>query len=57
MFMTGFVVGLLLIAVALCLRGYFIVHEGEAAILTSFGRPVGGDAPREYGPGLHFKAV
>ncbi len=52
MFVTGFIVGLALVGLVFAVRVTFVVREGEAAMLTAFGRPVA----RTYGPGLHAKA-
>ncbi len=56
MFVIGVAIGLSLVAAVVFRRSFFVVHEGEVALLTSFGRPVGGDTAKSFGPGLHRKA-
>lgn len=55
MFTAGLVIGLGIVLVVLATRMFFVVHEGESALLTSFGKPIGGGPARVFGPGLHRK--
>jgi regulator of protease activity HflC (stomatin/prohibitin superfamily) len=57
MFITGLIIGIVGAFAVVITRSWFVVSEGEVAILTSFGRPVGGSPAHQYGPGLHKKAV
>lgn len=57
MLMTGLALGLAVAVAFFLTRAFFVVHEGEAAILTSFGKPVGGSPAKIFGAGLHWKAI
>ena len=47
-----FLIGLVLLAIAIVYDGFFILEEGKQVVVTQFGAPVG-DPVREAG--LHFK--
>ncbi|MEQ1571828.1 MAG: SPFH domain-containing protein [Myxococcota bacterium] len=49
MFWFGWMLGIGAIAALIVQRSFFVVREGEAALVTSFGRPIG----PSFGPGLH----
>ena len=52
-FVVGWVVGTIVVIVVLAGRSGFAVHEGEGALVTSFGRLT---SSQLRAPGLHFKA-
>ncbi|MGH8558445.1 MAG: SPFH domain-containing protein [Methylococcales bacterium] len=51
MYIEGIILGVLAFLAIVGYRCFFMVNEGECALLTSFGKPVSG----YYGPGLHFR--
>ncbi len=53
MFINGLIIGGILLIGFILNQCFFIVNEGEAVLLTRFGKPLG--SGEGIGPGLHFK--